>query len=137
MCSYVQLIYNLCTPIDASYSPLYAFISTSIHLIYNYIHLIYTLYRTYIHIFSYMHLVFKQQKTFSVFAQPDINTRGVGRILDSYANPRRTNHNCRKFSQINTSSVYIRLCKHRIKVFYCFYKINFREKTQNSLYGTD
>ena len=25
---------------------------------------------------------------FPVFAQPDINTRGVGRILDSYANPR-------------------------------------------------
>ena len=24
---------------------------------------------------------------FPVFAQPDINTRGVGRILDSYANP--------------------------------------------------
>ena len=105
MCSYVQLIYNLCTPIDASYSPLYTFISTSIHLIYNYIHLIYTFYRTYIHIFSYMHLVFKQQKTFSVFAQPDINTRGVGRIRDSYANPRRSLgfkkglHNRREFSQ--------------------------------------
>ena len=25
---------------------------------------------------------------FPVFAQPDINTRGVGRILDGYANPR-------------------------------------------------
>ena len=25
---------------------------------------------------------------FPVFAYPDINTRGVGRILDSYANPR-------------------------------------------------
>ena len=25
---------------------------------------------------------------FPVFAWPDINTRGVGRILDSYANPR-------------------------------------------------
>ena len=25
---------------------------------------------------------------FLVFAYPDINTRGVGRILDSYANPR-------------------------------------------------
>ena len=24
---------------------------------------------------------------FPVFAQPDINTRGVGRILDGYANP--------------------------------------------------
>ena len=27
---------------------------------------------------------------FPVFAYPDINTRGVGRILDSYVNPRRT-----------------------------------------------
>ena len=32
--------------------------------------------------------------------------------------------------------VYIRLCKHRKKVFYCFYKITLpRKKTQNSLYG--
>ena len=28
----------------------------------------------------------------------------------------------------NNSSVYIRLCKHREKVFYCFYKINFPRK---------
>ena len=27
---------------------------------------------------------------FSVFAYPDINTRGVGRIRDSYANPGRS-----------------------------------------------
>ena len=27
---------------------------------------------------------------FPVFAKPDINTRGVGRIRDSYANPRRS-----------------------------------------------
>ena len=33
---------------------------------------------------------------FPVFLYPDINTRGVGRFLDSYANP---------------SGVYIRLCK--------------------------
>ena len=37
------------------------------------------------------------------------------------------------------SSVYIRLCKHRKKVFYCFYKITFlktttREKMKNSFY---
>ena len=32
--------------------------------------------------------IFKQQKTFSVFAYPDINTRGAGRIRD--ANPRRS-----------------------------------------------
>ena len=29
-----------------------------------------------------------QQKTICVFAKPDINKRGVGRIRDSYANPR-------------------------------------------------
>ena len=28
----------------------------------------------------------------------------------------------------NPSSVYIRLCKHRKKVFYCFYKKNFPKK---------
>ena len=27
---------------------------------------------------------------FSLFAYPDINTRAAGRILDSYANPRRS-----------------------------------------------
>ena len=67
---------------------------------------------------------FKQQKTFSVFAQPDINTRGVGRIRDSYANPRRTVENSPSASRVN-----IRLCKHRKKVFYCFYKITFPRKT--------
>ena len=40
---------------------------------------------------------------FLVFAQPDINTRGVGRILDSYANRRRSRgfnlHNFLEFSQ--------------------------------------
>ena len=34
-------------------------------------------------------------------------------------------HNCR---DDNASSVYIRLCKQRKKVFYCFYKINFPRK---------
>ena len=33
----------------------------------------------------------------------------------------------------NPSSVYIRLCKHRKNVFYCFYNITFLRKTQNSL----
>ena len=30
-------------------------------------------------------------------------------------------------------SVYIRICKHRKKVFYCFYRITFPRKIQNSL----
>ena len=44
---------------------------------------------------------------FPVFAYPDINTPGVGRILDSYANPRRTIS-----ISPNPSRVYIRLRKH-------------------------
>ena len=42
------------------------------------------------------------ESLFPVFAQPDINTRGVGRILDSYTNPRRIVsglNNCLVFSQ--------------------------------------
>ena len=35
-------------------------------------------------------------------------------------------HNCREF--FHASSVYIRLCKQRKIVFYCFYKINFKSK---------
>ena len=34
----------------------------------------------------------------------------------------------------NPSSVYIRLCKHRKKVFYCCYKITFPRKKKNSLF---
>ena len=42
------------------------------------------------------------------------NTRRVGRIRDSYSNPRR--------NAPNPSSVYIRLCKYRKKkIFYWFY----------------
>ena len=33
---------------------------------------------------------FKQKNTFSLITLPDINTRGCGRIRDSYANPRQT-----------------------------------------------
>ena len=40
-------------------------------------------------------------------------------------------HNCQ--DSPNPSSVYIRLCKHRKKVFYCFYKITFPRK-KNSLF---
>ena len=66
---------------------------------------------------------FKQQKTFSVFAQPDINTRGVGRIRDSYANPRRSRGFCITVENSpNPSSVYIRLCKHRKKFSIAFIK---------------
>ena len=41
------------------------------------------------------------ENLFPAFAYPDINTRGVGRIRDSYAS-----------NSPNPSRVYIRLCKH-------------------------
>ena len=34
----------------------------------------------------------------------------------------------------NPSSVYIRICKHREKVFYCFYKISFPVKKSKTLF---
>ena len=34
----------------------------------------------------------------------------------------------------SSSFVYIRLCKHRKKVFYCFYKITFGRKKKNPLF---
>ena len=43
----------------------------------------------------FVNLLFKQQKTFSVFAWPDINTRGVGRIRDEVEGL----HNRREFFQ--------------------------------------
>ena len=48
------------------------------------------------------HFIKAMQNIFPVFAYPDINTRGAGRIRDSYANPRRSRglmHNCIEFSQ--------------------------------------
>ena len=41
-------------------------------------------------------------------------------------------HNCQ--DSPNPLSVYIRLCKHRKKVFYCFYKITFPRRKKNSLF---
>ena len=35
-------------------------------------------------------LIYMQVKAFSGFASPDINTRGVERIRDRYANPRQS-----------------------------------------------
>ena len=61
-----------------------------------------------------------------MFALPDLNTRGVGRIRHSYA--------ITVENSPNHSSVYIRLCKYRKKVFNCYYKKRSREKTQNSLF---
>ena len=68
---------------------------------------------------------FKHWKTYYLVALPDINTRGVGTIRDNYANPRPAKSRvCITVENFpNPSSVYIRRCKHRKKVFYCFYKI--------------
>ena len=41
-------------------------------------------------------------------------------------------HNCQ--DSPNPSSVYIRLCKHKKKVIYYFYKITFPRKKKNSLF---
>ena len=41
-------------------------------------------------------------------------------------------HNCQ--DSPNPSSVDIMLCKHRKKVFYCFYKTTFPRKKENSLF---
>ena len=50
------------------------------------------------------------ENVFPVFAEPDINTQGVGRILNSYANPRlRLGFGS---NSPNLSCVCIRLCKH-------------------------
>ena len=74
-------------------------------------------------------VIAQQQKRFSVFPQPDINTRGVGEIRESYAEPETRSRVCITIENSpNASSVYIRLCKHRKKVFYCFYKVNFPRK---------
>ena len=65
-----------------------------------------------------LYCIFKQWKTFSVFAEPDINTRGVRRIRDSNANPRRN----RGFveNSPNLSSVYIKVSKYRKKFSIAF-----------------
>ena len=67
--------------------------------------------------FSYPSL-FKQWKPFSVFAKPDINSRGVGRIRDSYENPRRS----------QPLQCLYQALQIRKKVFYCFYKLTFPRK---------
>ena len=57
-----------------------------------------------------------------------------GIFLDSYANPRLRLGLITVKNSPNPSSVYIRLCKHRKKVFNCFCKIAFPGKKKNSLF---
>ena len=56
---------------------------------------------------------------FSCVCEPDINTRGVGRIRDSYANPRRS----RRFAELSrilpTPLVFISGYTNPENVFYC------------------
>ena len=74
-------------------------------------------------------VIVQQQKRLSVFAQPDINTRGGWGNSRQLCKPETKSRVCITIENSpNASSVYIRLCKHRKKVFYCFYKINFPRK---------
>ena len=80
---------------------------------------------------SYWHRLIKQQKTFSVFPQLDINTRGVGGIRDSYGNPRQSRGFAKPSRILLTPRVFISGHANTAKkVFYCFYKITIpRRKT--------
>ena len=61
---------------------------------------------------------------FPVFAYPDINTRGVGRIRDSYANPRRT------------PLVFISGYANTENVFYCLIGVYIINRTLHGLLKT-
>ena len=59
-----------------------------------------------------------------------MNTRGLGEFkLETNSRVCITVEN-----SPNPSSVYIRLCKHRKKVFYCFFKIPFPREKGNALF---
>ena len=72
-----------------------------------------------------------------------ISTRSLSSRRDLVANSEITNlaeisvkflhGNCREFSQ-PLECLYIRICKQRKKVFYCFYKISFPEKKSKTLF---
>ena len=68
-----------------------------------------------LHHYNNLHFRFKQQKTFSVFAQPHIN-------IENFPNP---------------SSVYIRLCIHcaikKFSIAFQFYEIPFQRKESKTL----
>ena len=59
------------------------------------------------------------QNFFPVFAQPDINTRGVGRILDGYANPRLRLRFAKLSRILPTPLVFISGYANTENVFYC------------------
>ena len=67
-----------------------------------------------------------------MFAQPDINTRGVGRIRDSLICKSETKSRVWKTveNSPNPWSVCIKLCKHRKKRFLLLFKNNFLYKLQ-------
>ena len=56
---------------------------------------------------------------FPVFALPEINTRGVGRILDSYANPRLRLGFAQLSRILQTPLVFISGYANTENVFYC------------------
>ena len=82
-----------------------------------------------------------QQKTSPLFAKSDINPREVGRIRDSYANPRWSGGFALDLSRILPTPrdrVFIlgrRLCKYTKKAFYCLYKLTSSRKNAKT-FGT-
>ena len=71
---------------------------------------------------------------FAVFAWPDINARGVGRIRDTCAIPKTKSRVCISVENSpNPSSVYIRVCKHRKKSFLLLLGNNFPEEKSKTL----
>ena len=85
-----------------------------------------------------LHVLLKHQKTFSVFAQPDINTRGAGRILDSPANPRQSRPFAQLLTILPTPRVFVLGYANTGKKFSVAFIKYFSEKKAKLFgYGTD
>ena len=77
--------------------------------------------------------IFKQQKTFSVCIAPYKHERRWENSRQ-LCKPETKQRVCITVENSpNASSVYIRLCKHRKKVFCCFYKVTFPRKKRRTL----
>ena len=73
-----------------------------------------------------------------MFAYPDINTRGTGRILDRFCKPSTSSRVCITVSNSpNPSRVYIRLLKHgkRFLLLKCHFKCDKRSCQQYDFQG--
>ena len=72
--------------------------------------------------------IFKQYKTFSVCIAPYKHERGWKNSRKLFKPETKSRVCITVENSSNASSVYIRLCKHRKKVFHCFYKVTFPRK---------